>query len=119
MRHWRTLVVAAALGIAVIELVVIAVPGREPLDVPAYWRFGYPAMFIASAVLGYASSAKPLHIGFALGLGHGLWFMLRSALAGGISNLWPLGLAMFALLSLPLIAAAWAGTWAKEWAEGS
>jgi hypothetical protein len=39
----------------------------------------------------------------------GLWLLLQASLKFGVPNLWPISLALFAILSLPCIGAAYLG----------
>ena len=44
-----------------------------------------------------------------MSMGQGVWLLLRTSLKSGLPNLWPVSLALFAILSLPCIGAAYLG----------
>ena len=115
----RFLAVGAALfGIAVWEAIIPSGSTKEAWDIPAYWQLAYPAMLVASGVFGAIAPVRPWRWPLAMFLGQGVWSILKSAVVSGISNLWPLGIVMFALLSVPAIAAAALGAWlARRWRQ--
>lgn len=76
---------------------------REPWDASAYWAVAYPASILAAAILGYLFPLRAWRWGFALFAGQFIGMCVRD---GELGNLWPLGLAMFAVLALPAAGAA-------------
>jgi hypothetical protein len=102
---------AILLGVVAWEAAVPAGTRKEAWDLPAYWQIAYPMMVAGAFVLGVLGPAHPVRWGLLVGLGQGVWSLAVTALHKGIPNLLPLGLIMFAILSLPCIAAAWAGAW--------
>ena len=84
---------------------------QEAWDLPVYWQIAYPVMVAGSFLLGILGPAHPVRWGLLVGLGQGVWSLVVTALQKGVPNLLPLGLIMFAILSLPCIAAAWIGGW--------
>jgi hypothetical protein len=76
---------------------------REPWDDPAYWSLAYPAAIVACGLLGFFFSNRPWRWPLALFCGQFLAMILR---AGALGNLWPLGLLLFLVLSVPGIAIA-------------
>jgi hypothetical protein len=76
---------------------------REAWDSGIYWSLFYPLAIGASALLGYLFPERPWRWAVTLFAAQFLAMVLRS---GEIGNLAPLGLVMFAILSLPAIFAA-------------
>jgi peptidoglycan/LPS O-acetylase OafA/YrhL len=94
----------AIVGGALLWLGTSALTGeREAWDSSSYWTIAYPLSVALAGVLGYLAPAKPKHWGLAV--------MLAQAVALAFANsdfgLLPLGLIMFAVLSLPAVALAW------------
>ncbi len=71
---------------------------REPWDSAAYWMGAYPVATGLCIALALFFPARPWLWAFALFAGQFVGMILRNGEAGG---LWPLGLAMFAVLALP------------------
>lgn len=109
MRGWLIGLVSAACGVAGWEIVQLLYPAQEPWDVKEYWIAAYPGMTIVSALLGYLAPSQPWRWGLTMIVGQGLWFLLKTSFKSGVPNLWPISLALFAILSLPCIAAAYLG----------
>lgn len=79
---------------------------REPWDSAAYWAIAYPLALVACAVLGWCYPERPARWAWALFAGQFVAMVVRN---GGLGGMWPLGLAMFAVLALPgVLAARWA-----------
>jgi hypothetical protein len=76
---------------------------REAWDGPAYWGFAYPLGLLACAWLGYAQPRRPRRWALLLFEGQFLAMCVRN---GELGNLWPLGMAVFAIVALPGVAAA-------------
>ncbi len=104
-------IAAILIGVIAWEAAVPAGTRKEAWDLPVYWQIAYPMMIAGAFVLGVLGPAHPVRWGLCIGLGQGVWSLVVTALQKGIPNLLPLGLIMFAILSVPCIAAAWAGSW--------
>jgi hypothetical protein len=95
--------ISVAAGIA-LWLVASALTGkREPWDASAYWAVVYPAAILMSAFLGYSYPERPWRWALVLFESQFLAMCIRN---GELGNLWPLGMAVFAIITLPGIAAA-------------
>jgi len=81
---------------------------REPWDDPTYWSVVYPATIIVSGLLGFFFSNRSWRWPLALFCGQFLAMTIR---AGELGNLWPLGLLVFLVMSVPGIAIAKLGEW--------
>lgn len=102
-------VLAVLLGVVAWEAVVPVGSRKEAWDLPVYWQLAYPAMLAGSFVLGWLAPDRPWRWGLLVGLGQGIWSLGKLTLKSGVPSLWPLGLIMFGLLSLPCIALAYLG----------
>lgn len=100
---------AVLLGIVAWEAVVPAGSRREAWDLPVYWQIAYPVMLVGSFALGWFAPERPWRWGLLVGLGQGIWTLGKLTLKSGVPSLWPLGLVMFAILSLPCVALAHLG----------
>lgn len=76
---------------------------REPWDASAYWALAYPLAVLACALLGYSYPERPWRWPLLLFAAQFIAMCLRN---GELGNLWPLGMALFAVLALPGIVAA-------------
>ena len=103
--------IAVATGIASWELVRQLGHRREAWDDPIYWQLGYPLLVIAAFVLGLIWREAPWRWVVWMMGGQAAWSLLLATIKDGVPNLFPLGLAMFAVLGLPCVAAAYAGRW--------
>ena len=96
--------VIATVGGIPLWLLTSLVSGRaEAWDAPMYWTVTYPLAILLAGVLGYRAPRRAWRWGLAVMLVQAPVMMLTS---GGSMSLLPLGLALFAILSLPAIAAA-------------
>lgn len=84
---------------------------REPWDDPVYWSMAYPAAIVACGLLGFFFSNRSWRWPLALFCGQFLAMTIR---AGELGNLWPLGLLLFPVMSLPGIAIAKLGGWLND-----
>ena len=101
----------ALLGGASLWLLTSLISGRaEAWDAPMYWTVTYPLAILLAGVLGYRASRRAWRWGLAVMLVQAPVMMLTS---GGSMSLLPLGLALFAILALPAIAAATFGAWMR------
>jgi hypothetical protein len=76
---------------------------REPWDASAYWAVAYPAALVTCALLGYSYPERPWRWALVLFESQFLAMCVRN---GELGNLWPLGMALFAVISLPGLFAA-------------
>ena len=90
--------VAALAGVALWIGASVLSGRREAWDAPIYWSVAYPAALLACALLGYLWPQKPWRWALALFLFQFVGMAIRNGELGG---LWPLGLIVFAALSLP------------------
>ena len=94
----------ALLGGAFLWLFTSLISGRaEAWDAPMYWTVTYPLAILMAGMLGYRAPHRAWRWGLAVMLVQAPVLMLTS---GGSMNLLPLGLALFAILAMPAIAAA-------------
>jgi hypothetical protein len=71
---------------------------REPWDDTAYWTGAYPIAIVISGAMGYIFPERPWRWALELCLSQFVAMAIRN---GEIGNLWPLGLILFAILSVP------------------
>ncbi len=96
-----------ATGIA-LELGVHALSGRrEAWDSAEFWTIGLPAAALVSAALGYFGRDRDWLWTFLIAPSQVMTMMLRS---GEIGNLWPLTVALSAILSTPFVISAFIGS---------
>jgi hypothetical protein len=99
----NAVVIAAVVG-AVLWFVTSLLAGqREPWDTSAYWAIAYPLALLTCALLGYSYPERPWRWPLVLFAAQFIAMCVRN---GELGNLWPLGMALFFVLSLPGIAAA-------------
>jgi len=103
MKMVKPLVLALLAGIALALLASVLTTRKDPFDAPSYWWFVYPLSIAACAFLGSRYPARPAVWSIVLFEGQYVGSMLRS---GEISNLWPLGMTMLAVIAIPGIYAA-------------
>lgn len=108
-RSWIAALIAVAVGIVAWEAVVPSGTRKEAWDIPVYWKLAYPAMLAGSLALGWIVPEQPWRWGLLVGLGQGVWTLAKATMQSGLPSLWPLGLIIFAILSLPCIAMAYLG----------
>jgi hypothetical protein len=102
----------AVAGGAALWLTTMAVSGRnEAWDSPLYWSIAYPACIALAGALAYSDPVRPWRWAFAVMLVQPVVMTLTS---GGSFGLLPLGLVMFAFLTLPPLLAAHIGAWLRR-----
>jgi hypothetical protein len=84
---------------------------REAWDSDLYWAAGYPAAMLACAALGFFFPRSTWRWALTLFLSQ---YAAMAILAGEIGNLWPIGLALLAVLSLPGMLFARGGAWLRS-----
>ncbi len=101
----RAYAIAIATG-ATLWLLAAAIGGRtEAWDSPLYWSAAYPLCVASAGVLGYAHPERPWRWAFAIMLVQPVVLAFSSTGFG----LLPLGLILFAMLSLPAVGVAQLG----------
>lgn len=95
--------IAAAVGAGLWFATSLVTGLREPWDARAYWVAAYPLSVVACALLGYSYPRHPWRWPLVLFAAQFVAMCVRN---GELGNLWPLGLALFAVLALPGIVAA-------------
>jgi len=99
--------VIAIIGGISLWLLTSLISGRaEAWDAPMYWTVTYPLAILLAGVLGYRAPRRAWRWGLVVMLVQAPVLLLTS---GGSMSLLPLGLALFAILALPAIAAAMFG----------
>jgi hypothetical protein len=94
----------AIIGGISLWLLTSLISGRaEAWDAPMYWTVTYPLAILLAGVLGYRAPRRAWRWGLAVMLVQAPVLLLTS---GGSMGLLPLGLALFAILALPAVAAA-------------
>ena len=91
-------VIASAIGFALWFVTSLVTGKREPWDASAYWSVAYPLALLACGVLGCAYPQRPWRWALVLFASQFLAMCVRN---GELASLWPLGLALFAVLALP------------------
>jgi hypothetical protein len=76
---------------------------REAWDASAYWVFAYPLAVLVCALLGYGYPDRPWRWALVLFEAQFIAMCVRN---GELGNLWPLGLVLFAVISVPGVVAA-------------
>ena len=95
--------VIAIIGGISLWLLTSLISGRaEAWDAPMYWTVTYPLAILLAGVLGYRAPRRAWRWGLVVMLVQAPVLLLTS---GGSMNLLPLGLALFAILALPAMAA--------------
>jgi hypothetical protein len=99
-----TMAYAAAIGGgALLWVAAAAIGGRkEAWDAALYWKAAYPLTIALAAAVAYRLPERPWRWGLAAVFAQAGVLLLT----GGGGNLLPLGLVVFAVLSLPAIVAA-------------
>lgn len=104
---------AAVVGAALWFAASLLTGTREAWDAGSYWVIVYPVCILTCAYLGYAYPARPWRWALVLFASQ---FVAMSVRNGELGNLWPLGLALFAVIALPGVLA---GTLASRLRGGS
>jgi len=103
--------IAVVAGVLSWDLVRLLGSRFEAWDDPLYWSLGYPLMLAASFILGLGFPERPWLWAVVLVAAQALWSLFLGRAFGSGAGLFPLGLAWFALLTIPCILAAYAGKW--------
>lgn len=97
--YWFTCV-AFGLGVLVWILVSTFSNQKEAWDSGLYLSLGIPTLCLSAALMGYYEPKGAWRWGTFPLLGQAIWMFATQ----GFGNLWPLGLAAFALLAIPSLA---------------
>jgi hypothetical protein len=108
------LVVLFLASLMVWLLISAAVGGGEAWDAAAYWSVGLPAVYLAGGVAACLTAVSVWKLALWSGLGQFAGLLLT---ASGLS-LWPLGLVLLGVLSLPVAAVAGAARWLRGAVSG-
>lgn len=109
--RWVTPYAVAAIAGVTLWIGASVISGkREPWDAAIYWTTVYPIAIVLSALLGFAYPKATWRWPLALFLFQFVGMVIRNGELGG---LWPLGLVLFAVLSIPGILAARLAAWLR------
>src|SRR4051812_24139276 len=97
-RTTTPIAIAIAVGMALWFAVSLSAGKREAWDTSAYWTLAYPVAVAVCGVLGFMFPQRPWRWPAVLFLAQFAAMVLRS---GELGSLWPLGLLLFGVLSLP------------------
>ena len=103
-RYWRHLA-AMASGAAIWILIALATGQREAWDSGLYFTLGIPAVCLVALIFAYHAPARPWRWGVLPMVGQLAWMVLSQ----GVGNMLPLGVIIFAILSIPPVVAALIG----------
>jgi len=99
----KAITIAAVVGMTLWFATSLLTGKREPWDASAYWVFAYPLAILTCALLGYSYPERPWRWPLILFEAQFIAMCVRN---GELGNLWPFGMALFAIVSLPGIVAA-------------
>lgn len=102
LRNW---LLAAATGLVLWTLAALIDGKNEAWDGAAYWRVAYPLAIVAAAVLGYRHPRRPWRWPLAMMAAQLVALVIGAADPG----LLPLGVLMFAVITLPAVIVALIG----------
>ena len=100
-------VVAAVIGVTLWFAASTLAGRREAWDAPSYWIGAYPLAIGMAGVLGFVYPERPWRWTLVLFESQFVAMCVRNGELGG---LWPLGLALFAIIALPAVVVAAAGS---------
>lgn len=89
-----------AAGAALWLLAHLLTGRREAWDSTWYWIVFYPAAIVAAAAIGHRFPQRPWRWALLVFLGQ---FLAQRAIDREFGSLWPLGLVLFAVMSLPAV----------------
>lgn len=95
--------IAATAGVVLWIAASLLTGKREAWDASEYWSIVYPLALLACAWLGYAYPVRPWRWPLVLFESQFVAMWLRDTEVG---SLWPLGMALFAVLAIPGVFAA-------------
>ena len=94
--------IAAATGAAVWIVLSEVSHHREAWDSELYFMFGIPVICVVAAVLAYVEPKRPWRWAVTPFAAQAVWMFLTQ----GLGNMFPLGLIVFAIISIPALLAA-------------
>lgn len=97
-------------GVAILVWVVpwVVLGGVEAWDHRSYFIISLPLMMVVAGWVGYLAESRPLRWPLVMLLVQAITALI---LSGGPGNLFPLGVIVFAVLSVPIAIAASVGAW--------
>jgi hypothetical protein len=106
------LAIALVAGIVIWLAASFIMGKKEPWDSSVYWWLVYPLAIAACGFLGYRYPERPWLSSLVLFEGQFVGMVIRS---GEVGNLWPLGMALLAIMAIPgMIVAALAARVARR-----
>jgi hypothetical protein len=94
----RPALLAAVTGFVLWFAASLLTGRREPWDSSLYWTFFYPLALLACGALSYFHPRRAATWAFVL---FGFQFVAMCVRNAELGGLWPLGLALFAVLAMP------------------
>jgi hypothetical protein len=96
----NSFVLAALAGIGLWGIASLIISKREPWDDSLYWLVIYPLAIVASALLAYRFPHRAKLLALVIFESQFVAMALRNREVG---NLWPLGMALFAVIAIPAV----------------
>lgn len=107
---WVPLVISAVIGAGIWLVISLLTGKQEAWDSSYYFLYGLPLMAVVTGALGFVCPVRPWRWGGMIMVSQALIAILQNPMA----NLLPLGLVVFAVLSLPLILTAHIGAFIRN-----
>jgi hypothetical protein len=103
---FKAVSIAAVAGVALWWVATLLTSKREPWDAAVYWVLAYPLAVLTCTLLGYKYPERSWRWPLVLFEAQFIAMCVRS---GELGSLWPMGMLLFAVLSVPgIVAARWA-----------
>lgn len=83
---------------------------REPWDDAVYWTVAYPVAIVLAGILGFSFPERPWRWALTLFLAQFAAMTIRN---GELGNLWPMGLMLLVVLSVPGMALGQFASWLR------
>lgn len=106
---WPMYAISAISGVSIWISISFITGTDEAWDSFFYYRYGLPLMFFITGVLGFLVPIRVWRWGVTIMASQAIFLMIQKLDA----NLLPLGLVLFAVLSIPCIATAYFGAFIK------
>lgn len=103
---WYTVTAGAAILAWVVPWATLG--GMEAWDHRSYFTVSLPLMMLVAGAVGYLAKSHPWRWPLVMLIAQAITALI---LNGGPGNLFPIGVIAFAVLSVPIAIAAWAGAW--------
>lgn len=94
---------ASLIGVLLFVMVALLTHKREPWDASVYWVLAYPLALLACGWLGYRYPERSWRWALIM---FEVQFIAMCVRNGEVGNLWPMGMALFAIIALPGVLAA-------------